>query len=117
LLLEAVPSAPLPCATLVVCRFSIVHGAADPEAVEVAVAHVAERDPVERLPDLLRLEAADGDAVGPLVEAPNGSAPCTFTPGSRSMSLSPVVPAGTERRTSSLTSALTPRVAPCRWRW
>jgi hypothetical protein len=39
------------------------------QAIEVAVRHVAERDAVHRLTDLLGLEAAHRDAIGPLVHA------------------------------------------------
>src|SRR5262249_54485998 len=47
-----------------------IDGAADAEAVEVAVAHVTERQSVEGLPDLARTESTNGDAVRPFVTAP-----------------------------------------------
>src|SRR5262249_5205151 len=44
-----------------------IHRPTDAKTIEVAIRHVTERDTVHRLPDLLRLKAAHGDAVRPLV--------------------------------------------------
>ena len=53
LLLDAVPRAPDSLGDGRVIEVVRVDSAADPEAVEVAIAHIAERDAIERLADLL----------------------------------------------------------------
>src|SRR3979409_647960 len=47
-----------------------INRAPDAEPGEVAIAHVAQRETVEGLSDLLRLEAADRHAIRPFVAPP-----------------------------------------------